>query len=274
MQNTNLKYPQMAAKELQQDSFALSFLSVVPLRAEPNHQSEMVSQVLFGEYMLVLEIEDDWSYVQLEQDAYKGWIENSQIIPTTQKDYERFVASPKVKVLEEHTFIQFNDKKVQLLKGTNLAFFSEGVFEFNNNKIPFSGTTISSKQNRNKIIEIAYSFMNVPYLWGGKTSYGLDCSGFTQIVYHINGYSIPRDASLQAKQGELVAFLTQAKEGDLAFFENEAGNISHVGIILENEKIIHAAQGKVRIDSLDQEGIYNNELKKYTHHLRMVRSYF
>lgn len=274
VQNNELKPTQVVATNPQKTLYGLAYLSVVPLRAEPNHRSEMVSQVLFGEYMRVLETAEDWCYIQLEQDSYKGWLETSQILVRNMSDFEKYSANPKVKVVDAQALVKINGKAVQLLKGTNLNDFSKDYFVFDNQQIPFSGTSISGKQNRKKLIEIAYSYLNVPYLWGGKTLNGVDCSGFTQMVYHINGYSIQRDASLQAKQGELVAFLIQAKAGDLAFFENEEGNITHVGIILDDQKIIHAAKGSVRIDSLDQEGIFNNELKKYTHHLRMLRSYF
>ncbi len=254
-------------------TYALAYLNMVPLRAEPNHRSEMVSQVLFGEYVIVLETKDDWSYVELEQDGYKAWIETIQLVPTTQNDYEKFTKSTKVKVVDDFVSVQLDDVRVLVAKGSNLPLFSKGTFVFNNKKISFSGDVIRGKQSREEIIETSLSYLNTPYLWGGKTPLGLDCSGFSQMVYHLNGYTIKRDASLQATQGELVAFLSQAQAGDLAFFDEEE-QIMHVGIILENEKIIHAAKGKVRIDRLDQEGIYNDELKKYTHHLRMVRTYF
>lgn len=274
MQNTNLK-PIKTNTEILPLSYATAYLSLVPLRVKPEHRSEMVSQVLFGEYMQVLEEKNEWSKVQLAQDSYEGWIETSQIFPISKKEFKRYVSNnSSAKVFNANSSINFEGKKIHLVKGTTLPYYSEGFFEFNNHKIPYSGAIISGKQNRKQLVEIAYSYINAPYLWGGKSNYGVDCSGFTQMAYHLTGYILHRDASLQAKQGQLVAFLEQAKEGDLAFFDNEEGNITHVGIMLENNKIIHAAKGKVRIDSLDQEGIYNTELKKYTHHLRMVRSYF
>ncbi len=255
-------------------TFAVNYLSVLPLRAEPNHRSEMVSQILFGEYVKVLEVKDEWSYIQLEQDTYKGWVESSQINPVTEEEYIQISKNPKVKVLDAITSIRVDNKKLTLVKGSNLPFYKDGFFRYKGKSIPYDGAVITGYQNTEKLIETAHAFINTPYLWGGKNPLGLDCSGFSQIVYHINGYSIQRDASLQAKEGKLVAFLTEAQAGDLAFFDNENGNITHVGIILENQKIIHAAHGKVRIDKLDQEGIYNEDEKKYTHHLRMVRRYF
>lgn len=260
--------------EVKEMTYAISYLNSVPLRAEPNHRSEMVSQVLFGEYMKVLESKGEWSYIQLEQDGYKGWMESIQLNLVDEKEYEKFIETTKVKVLVDFAPVLIDGVKVNLLKGTNLPFYANGFFIFNSKKVPFLDAVISQKQNREKVAKTAKSYLNTSYLWGGKTPLGIDCSGFSQIVYHLNGYSIKRDASQQAKEGTLVAFLSQAQEGDLAFFENKEAKITHVGIILANERIIHAAKGKVRIDKLDQEGIYNDELKEYTHHLRMVKSYF
>ncbi len=273
MQNNNLETSKKSMDKLQ-NTYAIAYLSIVPLRAVPQHRSEMVSQVLFGEYMKVLKTEDEWSFIQLEQDSYEGWIETSQLFPISEKDFEKCTTSPKVKVSKDGSFVEIDERKIFLLKGTTLLNYNDGSFEFVTEKIQFSGVTITGKQNRKQLVEIANSYLNVPYLWGGKTSFGIDCSGFSQIVYHLCGYTLQRDASLQAQQGQLVAFLEQASAGDLAFFDNEEGAITHVGIVLQDRKIIHAAKGKVRIDRLDQEGIYNDELKKYTHHLRMVRSYF
>lgn len=260
--------------EIFKPTYAVSYLSAVPLRAEPNHRSEMVSQILFGEYLIVLDTKDEWSYIQLEQDTYKGWVETSQLTTVSEQEYNELTQNPKVKVFDNLTHIVVNNTTLTLVKGSNLPFYSEETFLYKGKRIPYTGLIISGNQSAEKLIEIAYSYNNTPYLWGGKNPLGVDCSGFSQIVYHLSGYTIHRDASLQAKQGELVAFLSEAKPGDLAFFDNEKEKITHVGIILEDGRIIHAAHGKVHVDKLDQEGIYNVEEKKYTHHLRMVRRYF
>ena len=99
---------------------------------------------------------------------------------------------------------------------------------------------------------------------------GLDCSGFTQAVFRLNGISLPRDASQQSGIGQVINLVTEALPGDLAFFDNDEGMITHVGLILDSTSIIHAS-GKVRIDALDHQGIYNVETNKYSHRLRLIR---
>ena len=116
----------------------------------------------------------------------------------------------------------------------------------------------------------AYLFLNAPYLWGGKTPLGIDCSGFTQLVYKINGVKLKRDASDQALQGQTLSFIEESEPGDLAFFDDSEGNITHVGLLLENHRIIHAS-GMVRIDKIDQSGIFNIETQSHSHKLRFIK---
>ena len=123
---------------------------------------------------------------------------------------------------------------------------------------------------KDDLVKTAFLYLNAPYLWGGKTPFGIDCSGFTQMVYKLNGYKLLRDVSQQATQGEALSFIEESQPGDLAFFDNSEGEIVHVGIIMKDNYIIHA-YGKVRIDRLDQSGIYNTEARKHTHKLRVIK---
>ena len=135
----------------------------------------------------------------------------------------------------------------------------------------FDGETLIGQKKKNQLIETALLYLNTHYIWGGKTPFGIDCSGFTQMVYRLNGYKLLRDASQQATQGDALSFIEESSPGDLAFFDNNEGDIIHVGIIMENHYIIHA-HGKVRIDRLDHSGIYNVDTKTHSHKLRVIKS--
>ena len=144
--------------------------------------------------------------------------------------------------------------------------------EINTENFRFEGLKSTGQKPKHQLIQSAFLYLNAPYLWGGKTPFGVDCSGFTQMVYKLNGYVLQRDASQQALEGEPLSFIEESQPGDLAFFDNEEGRIIHVGIIMENNYIIHAS-GKVRIDRLDHLGIYNAETNRHTHRLRVIKKY-
>ena len=152
--------------------------------------------------------------------------------------------------------------------GSDLSYLT--FADINSQQLTFDGTMITGIQPKTNLLKTAFLYLNAPYLWGGKTPFGIDCSGFTQMVYRLNGYNIPRDASQQAKIGEPLSFIEESEVGDLAFFDNEEGNIIHVGIIMENNYIIHA-HGKVRIDRLDHLGILNIDSGRHTHKLRVIK---
>ncbi|MBH2025072.1 MAG: C40 family peptidase [Flavobacteriales bacterium] len=228
-------------------------VSVAPLRAEPSHQSEMVSQILFGESVDVLEINGSFSKIRMHFDQYEGWVDTKQISEISESDW----ANRKTKMIAEP--FSFYDLK------TGKTLLSVG------STIPSDDENIVVPASRERISETVQMFLNVPYLWSGRSFFGIDCSGLTQLVYKINGISLARDAHQQAEGGRVLDFIEESQSGDLAFFENEEGKISHVGIMLEDQKIIHAF-GKVRIDTLDSSGIFNQELNKHTHKLRFVKS--
>jgi len=245
-------------------NYGLCNLSSVPLRSEASDTSEMISQVLYGDLFEIIETTKKWSFIKLQFDAYEGWIDNKQLFPISEKDYLNLQELPKN--YSRNLVDIITTSKNELLPitiGCNIA-----ISDFL--KHTFEGDTISGKQTKNKLIETALTYKNSPYLWGGKTPFGIDCSGFTQMVYKINGYQLLRDASLQATQGEVLSFIEETEPGDLAFFDNDEGNITHVGIIMEDNLIIHAS-GKVRIDQLDHSGIFNLKTKKHTHKLRVIK---
>jgi cell wall-associated NlpC family hydrolase len=244
-------------------------LSVIPIRAQHNHRSEMVTQALFGEMMEIENENEEWLKIKLKADSYEGWVEKYQIATVSEQEYHTFKPTH---FSEENRLIELpGGVPVKVFKGSPLPFFEENTIMLSGKRIPYPGNFRTGKHSADEIIETALSFLNTPYLWGGKTEMGMDCSGFTQLVYNMNGYNLLRDASQQVTQGENVAFHTQAQKADLGFFGDEEESITHVGIIMDSQRILHAAKGKVRIDIWDAEGIYNRDLKRYTHHLRLIK---
>jgi hypothetical protein len=244
--------------------YGICNLSIVPLRFEPSDKTELVSQVLYGDYFKVLEQRKSWSKIRLAFDSYEGWIDNKQYVEITEEQYH--VLHQETPILS-NDLIEFIEDKNQQLYPVTLGACLNGLQLLEHT---FEGATTSSIQPREHIIKTAFSFLNAPYLWGGKTPLGIDCSGFTQMVYKLNGYKLLRDASQQASQGEALSFIEESEPGDLAFFDNSEGVIIHVGIIMEDNYIIHA-HGKVRIDRLDHSGIYNADKRMHTHKLRVIK---
>ncbi|MDH7446519.1 C40 family peptidase [Aquimarina sp. 2201CG14-23] len=244
--------------------YGICNLSIVPLRFEPSDPSEMVSQVLYGEHFKVLEKRKKWSRIRLAFDTYEGWIDNKQYLEITEEEYKGFEKKPLDVTADLIDFISCEDNQLMpIALGSSL-----GALDFF--KHQYDGNRITEKQPKEKLIETAFMFLNAPYLWGGKTNFGIDCSGFTQIVYKLNGYKLLRDASLQATQGDPLSFIEESEPGDLAFFDNDEGAITHVGIIMKDNYIIHA-HGKVRVDRIDHTGIFNGEKNQYTHKLRVIK---
>ena len=227
-------------------------VSVAPLRAENSHQSEMVSQLLYGEKVEIIEENGSFSKIKMDFDAYEGWVEAKQISKISEEDF----AQKTAQILTED-FKVFNFKEGKIL----LSIGSE---------VPSNEEKPLPEANGKSLSDTAQRFLNVPYLWSGRSFFGIDCSGFTQLVYKVHGIKLPRDAYQQAELGNVLDFVEESEPGDLAFFENQEGKISHVGIMLEDQKIIHA-YGKVRIDLLDSTGIFNKDLGKHTHKLRFVK---
>lgn len=256
--------------------FALASVSIVPMRLEPNHGAEQVSQLLFGERMIVLsKKKNDWYFVRCEWDKYEGWVKEGQITFITDKQYRRKLGSISISeqdkiILPEGGFSLSLGSSLFLLKGKKLEW--NDYFIFKGKRALLKNATFEAS----KFTEYCKSFIGSPYLWGGRSIMGIDCSGFSQVIFKLCNYKLPRDASQQAKIGESVDFLQEAKCGDLAFFDNEEGGINHVGILLNSTTIIHATEssGCVVIDSIDNNGIISRKKRMRTHNLRLVKRYF
>ncbi|WP_026777332.1 C40 family peptidase [Polaribacter sp. Hel_I_88] len=252
-------------------TYGICNLSIVPLRAEPTHTSEMISQLLFGDDFVVLEKTKYWSKIKISFDGYEGFIDNKQFVEISKDFYEKLSLETAIYTGEFIDFITNSTNELATIAiGARLPFFDAQKFFINSKTFQYQGKVFSDKMTKNDIIQNAFTFLNAPFLWGGKTPFGIDCSGFTQMVYKICGYKLFRDAKQQAKQGEVLSFIEESEPGDLAFFDNEEGEIIHVGIILKDYHIIHA-HGKVRIDTLDHSGIFNQDLQTHTHKLRVIK---
>ncbi|MFV5700699.1 NlpC/P60 family protein [Flavobacterium sp. XS2P12] len=249
--------------------FGICNLAIIPLRFEPSDRSEIVSQVLFGEHFEILEQLKQWSRIRMQYDDYEGWVDSKQYQLISESSFNQLSEDAIILNADLIEYITApNNLLIPIPLGSSISFLNYN--EINTSNFDFEGTKISGIKPKEGLINTSFLYQNAPYLWGGKTPFGIDCSGFTQMVYKLNGYKLLRDASQQATQGEPLSFIEESEPGDLAFFDNEEGNIIHVGIIMEDNYIIHAS-GKVRIDRLDHLGIYNAEINKHTHKLRVIK---
>jgi gamma-D-glutamyl-L-lysine dipeptidyl-peptidase len=248
-------------------------LAIVPLRSEPSDRAEMATQLLFGDHYGVTEFSTDhkWARVTVAYDGYEGWIDMKQHTPISDEYFEHLNHTEFKICLETSSTVMYKKQMIQIVLGSILPITSIELFEVSG-QFAFNGSSknMGEKQGFDFLKQIAGKFMNAPYLWGGKTPFGTDCSGFTQQLFKICGYRLKRDAYQQYGQGIAVESMNDASPGDLAFFHNENGKISHVGVLMEDQDFIHAS-GFVRRDKLDNKGIFNEELATYTHQLAGIR---
>lgn len=248
-------------------------LSVVPLRADASEKSEQVTQLLFGEHYEVFDQNHDrkWLKVRGYFDRYEGWIDEKQHHTIT-REYFDYLSRAEFKITTDITAsILYNKSPQIILMGSMIPISSSELFKMEE-QFAFNGEAknLGQKREFEFLKNIAKKYLNAPYLWGGRSPFGIDCSGFTQMVFKICGYQLFRDSWQQANQGKSLKPGDQTHPGDLAFFKNAEGKVVHVGILLEEDKIIHAS-GRVRIDHLNEEGILNLETKVYTHQLSHYR---
>lgn len=246
-------------------------LTAVPLRATPTDKAEMVTQMLFGETYQIEDSQSKWLLIKLDDDGYEGWIDRNQHEPLSADLMAKIKSKKQLQLSKLSETFTTTNGCIRLSFGSRVLVDEELPYAItykdltNDNLQPVPGSFDAIK-----FVESAKLFVNTPYLWGGKTAFGIDCSGFTQIIAKASGFMLPRDAHQQAEYGSTIDFFQEALPGDLAFFDNEEGRITHVGVVAENGTIIHAS-GKVRIDALDHHGIFHVERKTYTHQLRFIK---
>lgn len=255
-------------------AYSYCSVAIAAVRAEPSHRSEQTTQLLYGERAEILELQEKgWARIRCEWDQYEGWCRVGQLNIITHKEYRK---PSRMLTLRSTGKLVFDETEWWLPAGCELRGFK-------GSKLTLGETTGRYKGPRAAIKKLeagpellrahAMQFLHSAYLWGGKTVAGVDCSGLTQMAYKLCGIRLPRDAWQQALEGETVDFLPSARCGDLAFFDNEEGRITHVGILLDPQMILHATEtsGRTVIDRIDQEGIVSVLLRKRTHRLRVVK---
>lgn len=264
---------------------AISLHSVVPVRTEPREDAEQSTQMLFGELCTILENSDvrirdsdRWKFIRLESDGQEGWVDAKMITPMSGQEYESYSqAYPSAGIVVfpmAYAMSENNGQTIPLTAGTRLTHYQDGRFEVLGVGFRIDPSMVRTQPielNLQNLLETVRFFLNVPYLWGGKNALGMDCSGFTQIVMSLFGKQLLRNASEQATQGKEVADLALAKAGDLVFFDHEDHKISHVGIVIDSERVIHCS-GRVKVEKLDSNGIFSAEKGAYTHHLVRIVS--
>ncbi len=247
--------------------------SIVPLRHDPDDRSEMESQLLFGDTFDILQKRNQWRFIRNDFDAYEGWIDEKSFIKISDEQTDQLLSATDFYVADVVAYFKTEDGTKQYLPmGSRLpAYRSDSKsFRLNNDEYFIDTEVCAGRVDDEIFFRLIDRYRHAPYLWGGMTPFGIDCSGLTQMVYKISGrYRLPRNASQQAKHGKRISF-DERQPGDLAFFVNDEGHIHHVGIVWFDNGIIHA-HGQVRLDDLEPDGIYNKSTGNHTHTLVLIK---
>ncbi|AHJ98672.1 C40 family peptidase [Hymenobacter swuensis] len=260
--------------------YGICALSAVPVRAEPSDKAEIVTQLVFGECYSVLRVQNQWRQIRLAADGYEGWFDVKQHLPVTAAYFHQWQQQDHPRTLDVVQMVSDPTTRIPVTMGTRLPFFDGMTLRLGERQMFYNGAATNPQNGhgphgpadvRLRLLQkMAQSFLKAPYLWGGKTLFGIDCSGLMQQLYGLIGVQLPRDAHQQIHLGQPVHFVAQTRPGDLAFFDNAEGRIIHVGLLLEDQQILHAS-GEVRIDPLDHNGIFRRDQQKYSHKLRLIK---
>lgn len=254
-------------------AFGICPLSAVAVRSSAYDTSEMVSQLLFGELVEILETKSrHWLKIRNVEDQCVGWVSALQIKPITPSEMEHY-RDHYALVLDYVHAAMAPDHFIPILLGSRLPSFDGLRFTMGELNYQYSGQAVFPRDlqpSADLLLKIARRYLNAPYLLGGRSPMGIDAAALVQIVFRFAGIMLPREAELMVPFGDTVDFVEQCQPCDLAFFENRQGRIEHVGIVLPDKQVMHA-YGRVRIDSLDHFGVYVQEYSKYTHKLRVVK---
>jgi len=255
---------------------AIVLHSVVPVRREARESAEQETQLLFAQTCTILDEQPQWLHIRNDEDGEEGWVDRKMVSVMTEQEWEQYSTTNKqalVKMPMAYAVSKNNGQTIPLTAGTRLPDYKDGQFSVLG--VPFCidaqmVAEVPLELTEQNLMHVVRFFINTPYLWGGKNALGMDCSGFSQIVLSIFGRGLKRNASEQMREGKQVAGLNEAQAGDLVFFDHEDGRVSHVGILLDKERVVHCS-GRVKVEKVDEKGIWNAEYGKYSHHLVMIK---
>lgn len=250
-------------------------LPIIPVRFEPSGKSAMTNQLLYGDSVSIIETIPGWNKITSLHDNYEGWCESNQISVNV-IDHEiysyKYINSPVAVFNSGHSIYTLLFASRIPINGDN-----KPVIQGNVSELVF-GELITIQESSfisygEDILSLARSLIGAPYLWGGRSPFGIDCSGLIQLVFKMTGIQLSRDAWQQAEnEGLFIDLIQESEAGDVAFFDNDEGRIIHTGILTGKGEIIHAS-GKVRIGPIDHHGIFNRDLGNYSHRLRIIKRF-
>lgn len=258
--------------------FAINLTALLPLRKEANEAAEQLTQILFGELIYIIDQIDRWSKIRNVADNYEGWVDSKMITHLDQHEFTRLLHAQVHYINEPLSKTIINSETIYLPMGSFLCGYDPERELYKVNEvvcsIPKDRTCVAPlEKSTGALMQMANKMMNAPYLWGGKSILGLDCSGLTQVACRMAGIVLPRDARQQIHHGQVISSLSEAHTGDLLFFATADQKVKHVGIYVSLNKILHAS-GYVHIDELDVSGNIISKITSYSHyHLAGIRRF-
>ncbi len=248
-------------------------LAVVPVRSESKDNSEQLTQLLFGDHYEVISVSTDkkWLHIRIHADGYEGWLDGKQHHAITKEYFDQINQTDFRITLEVSSPVLYKKLPLTIVMGSIVPISTSELFKLEE-QFAFNGESkgLGQKRDVEFLKTIAKKYTGAPFQSGGKSPFGIDHAAFVQMLFRICGYSLSRDVKGQSTQGKKVKNLEEAQSGDIAFFTGKGGALSHCGVLLAPDKIIHAS-GSVRVDMLLEDGILNGDTKVYTHTLHSVR---